>query len=67
MIVHSSGNVGIGTTNPLNILQVGGAGRLRISNGTTDYSLLGTLDADTSWNTRIVNSGNTRPNFSVEI
>jgi hypothetical protein len=48
MIVHSSGNVGIGTTNPLNILQVGGAGRLRISNGTTDYSLLGTLDADTS-------------------
>ncbi len=67
MIVHSSGNVGIGTTNPLNILQVGGAGRLRLSNGTTDCSLLGTLDAGTSLNARIVISGNTRPKISVEI
>jgi hypothetical protein len=48
MIVHSSGNVGIGTTNPLNILQVGGAGRLRISNGTTYHLLFGTLDTDIS-------------------
>jgi hypothetical protein len=52
--------VGIGTSSPSNILQVGNAGRLRISNGTTDYSLLGTLDSDGSTNTRIVISGNTR-------
>jgi hypothetical protein len=38
MIVHSSGNVGIGTLTPNNILQVGGAGRLKIGNGTTDYT-----------------------------
>jgi hypothetical protein len=54
------GYVGIGTTNPTNILQVGNAGRLRVSNGTTDYSLLGTLDSDGATNTRIVVSGNTR-------
>lgn len=52
--------VGIGTSSPGNILQVGNAGRLRISNGTTDYTLLGTLDSDGSTNTRIVISGNTR-------
>ncbi len=59
-IVLQGGNVGIGTTNPTNILQVGNAGRLRVSNGTTDYSLLGTLDSDGPTNTRIVVSGNTR-------
>ncbi len=42
----NAGNVGIGTANPLNILQVGDAGRLRISNGTTDYTIIGTRDTD---------------------
>jgi hypothetical protein len=67
MIVHSSGNVGIGTTNPLNILQVASAGRLRISHGTTDHLLLGTLDTDISLNLRIVISYNTRPSFPGNI
>ena len=60
MIVHSSGNVGIGTTTPNNILQVGDGARLRISNGVSDYSLIGTKDVDDATNTRIVISGNTR-------
>ena len=67
MIIMSSGNVGIGTNNAANILQVGNAGRLRISNGTTDYSLLGTLDTDGASNTRIVVSGNTRSGFAGNI
>ena len=54
-------NLAVGTTSiPTNILQVGAGGRLRISNGTTDYTLLGTIDADGSTNTSIVISGNTR-------
>ena len=49
------GNVGIGTaTNINNILQIGDGGRLRISNGPTDYSIIGTMDSDISIsNTRI--------------
>ncbi len=39
---------------------MGAGGRLRISNGTTDYTLLGTIDTDGSTNTSIVISGNTR-------
>jgi|GEM_PF-2144065 len=63
----NGGNVGIGTTNPTNILQVGNAGRLRVSNGITDYSLFGTLDDDGPTNTRIVISGNTRPTYAGNI
>ena len=55
-----SGCIGIGTNNPGNILQVGSAGRLRISNGTTDYSMIGTIDTDGTTNTKIIISGNTR-------
>ena len=55
------GNTAIGTTAiATNILQVGAGGRLRISNGTTDYTLLGTIDADGATNTSIVISGTTR-------
>ena len=54
------GSVGIGTTNPLQILQVGDGARLRISNGASDYTLIGTKDVDDANNTRIVISGNTR-------
>ena len=54
-------NLAVGTTAiATNILQVGAGGRLRISNGTTDYTLLGTLDTDGSTNTSIVISGTTR-------
>ena len=67
MYIDKDGNVGINTTAPSNILQVGNAGRLRISNGTTDYSLLGTLDSDSATNTRIVVSGNTRPSSNGNI
>jgi hypothetical protein len=58
-----SGQVGIGTSNPTNIFQVGdGASpaRLRISNGVSDYSLIGTKDVDDTTNTRVVISGNSR-------
>jgi hypothetical protein len=55
------GNVGVGTTSiATNILQVGAGGRLRISNGTTDYSLIGTIDTDGATNTSILISGTTR-------
>ena len=55
------GNMAVGTTAiATNVLQVGAGGRLRISNGATDYTLLGTIDADGATNTSIVISGNTR-------
>ena len=60
MTILRTGNVGIGTTNPNNILQVGDGARLRISNGISDYTLIGTKDVDDNTNTRIVISGNTR-------
>ena len=63
----ANAGLGINTIAPSNILQVGNAGRLRISNGTTDYSLLGTLDSDSATNTRIVVSGNTRPSSNGNI
>ena len=55
-----SGNVGIGNTRPNNLFQVGNAGRLRISNDNTDYTLIGTIDTDASNNSKIVISGNGR-------
>jgi hypothetical protein len=68
MIINTAGNVGIGVLNPSQILQVGNAGRLRISNGESDYSLLGTIDTDGATNTRIVVSGKTRgSNFAGQI
>jgi hypothetical protein len=60
MRIRADGNVGIGTNNPNNILQVGAGGRLRISNTNSDYTLIGTQDTDTDTNTRIVLSGNGR-------
>ena len=60
MLINENGYVGIGTTNPSQILQVGAGGRLRISNGASDYSLIGTIDTEGVTNTRIILSGNTR-------
>jgi hypothetical protein len=59
-IKATNNNVGIGTNNPSNILQVGDGARLRISNSVSDYSVIGTKDVDDATNTRIVISGNTR-------
>jgi hypothetical protein len=61
MRIRSNGYVGIGTNNPANILQVGGGGRLRISNSTTDYTLIGTDDVDGTTNTRIVMGSSANP------
>jgi hypothetical protein len=60
MRIKSNGNVGIGTTNPGNILQVGANGRLRIANDTADFTLIGTKDVEDNNNTKIVLSGYTR-------
>jgi hypothetical protein len=54
MRITSTGNVGIGTNNPTNILQVGGGGRLRIANSSgNDYTMIGTSDTNSSTNTQI--------------
>ncbi len=45
---NTNNRLGIGVTYPNNLLQIEEGGRLRISNGTADYSLLGTIDTDTS-------------------
>ena len=58
MTITPDGNIGIGTTNPNNILQVGDGGRLRISNGSTDSSSIGTRDIYNFENTRIYLFGN---------
>jgi hypothetical protein len=60
MTILKSGYIGISNTNPLNILQIGNGGRLRISNDNTDYTLIGTIDTDTSLNSKIIISGNGR-------
>ena len=60
LIISPIGNIGIGTPNPLNILQIGNAGRLRIANNISDYTIIGTADIDDTTNTKIELSGNTR-------
>jgi hypothetical protein len=55
----TQGQVGIGTMDPINILQVGDGGRLKISNGASDSSAIGTRDYFDSNNTRIFLFGNT--------
>ena len=63
MNILANGNVGIGAPNPdtvSQIFQVGDGARLRISNGTTDYTLLGSKDGDDANNTKIVLSGHQR-------
>jgi hypothetical protein len=59
MRITSNGNIGIGTNNPTNILQVGGGGRLRIANSTSDYTIIGSSDVDGATNPRIAIFGNT--------
>ena len=59
VLQRSAGNVGIRTTNANNILQVGDGARLRISNDSSDYSMIGTKQIDDSANTCIYLNGNT--------
>jgi hypothetical protein len=59
-IITPTGNIGIGTPTPNNILQIGNAGRLRIANNISDYTILGTADTDDTTNTKIELSGNSR-------
>jgi hypothetical protein len=56
----SGGNVGISTNTANNIFQVGNGGRLRISNGASDFTLIGTKETNDNNNTRIGLSGYTR-------
>ena len=64
--IQANGNVAIvDPVNPFadgtaNVFQVGNGGRLRISNGITDYTLIGSKETDDANNTRIVISGYTR-------
>jgi hypothetical protein len=52
-----NGNVGIGTTNPSNILQITDGRRLRIANTSFDYSIIGTGEDTAIPNTRILING----------
>jgi hypothetical protein len=67
VIFTTGGNVGIGNTAPSQILQVGDAARLRISNSSSDYTLIGTKEIDDSNNTRIVLSGSARSGYNGNI
>ena len=59
-IYFNSGWVGIGTTNPSCIFQIGAGGRLRIANNSDDYSLIGSSDIQGTSNACIIVYGNTR-------
>ncbi len=59
MTIYKNGNVGIGNTNPGRCCHHGG--RFRIRNGPADYTLIGIIDVHDAPNTRIVISGNSRP------
>ena len=67
ILINSSGYVGIGTNTADNILQIGDGGKLRISNGSTDYTQIGVKDTTDTNNTRIVISGHQRSGNSGNI
>ena len=67
IMINSTGNVGIGTNAPDNILQVGNSSRLRISNGSSDYTRIGTNDVLGTTNTRINLFGNTSASYPGQI
>jgi hypothetical protein len=64
----ANGSVGVGTAAiPNNIFQVGDGGKLRMSNGQNDFTLIGTKDVDDANNTKIRISGNTRSGTQGDI
>ena len=66
IIIASSGNIGISTDIANNILQINDGGRLRIANGNTDYTVIGTTNGITSTtNTRIIINGVNKINDSI--
>ena len=67
LTIRNDGNVGIGNTNPGNILQVGTGERLRISNGNSDFTRIGTSDTIGVNNTCITISGSSRSTFTGNI
>jgi len=60
LAILANGNIAVGgNTNPGNIFQVGDGGKLRISNGISDFTQIGTEDGVyTTTNTKIFMSGN---------
>ena len=66
LVITSAGNVGLGVS-PAVKFQVGASGALRVSTGTNDYTLIGTADADSASNTRIVLSSNARIGYTGRI
>jgi hypothetical protein len=68
IIIATNNNVGIGTSTGINnIFQIGDGARLRISNGSNDYTIIGSKDVDDSANTSIEIYGNTHPSFPGKI
>ena len=67
MRITSTGNVGIGTTNPTSILHVGNGNRFRVANSTAEYTRVGSSDVDGGTNTRIDIIGNTFGGASGQI
>ena len=58
LLINSSGNIGISTSNADNIFQIGDGGRLRIANDANDYTVIGTSNLNlTALNTRILING----------
>ena len=61
--------IGIGVSSAgaiTNILQIGNGGRLRISNGSTDYTVIGTTEGETSFtNTRIIINGSSKSSGDI--
>ena len=60
ILINSNGYVGIETNTADNVFQVGSGQRLRISNGSTDYTRIGVLEAGGVNNSCIVLSGHQR-------
>jgi hypothetical protein len=67
LTIKNNGYIGIGSANPDNILQIADGGKLRISNNSTDYTVIGTKDTDDTNNTNISISGYQRSGFNGRI
>ena len=57
LAITANNTVGIGTTNPSGVFQIGNGGKLRIGKTDNDYAIFGLLDIDTPNNTKIYLNG----------